>query len=763
MIGRTVAIAVFVALSVTGAVCGQGVSRQQIQERYQALVAERRAADETIWKQEREAQRYEQTFVALWDKLRAAPDPLAVLEGFAFDEALVGTPGALGLLPEGVRSARLDSVPQRLDRPRWRDLVGRLRAGGVRLVQTEWHHAHFERDGEGRARSTFNIVIHATSADRHHWYDVSGPIEIVWSERAGAGGRPVPASIDATGLTLRQRSGPALFEPQRLGSVTYPANYGTIIARDLDGDGLSEILCPPANVVFRNLGEGRFERQPLCEEAVKVVLEALLADFTGDGRPDLLLAGSNPGPGQSPTRYPLFLYPGDGSVGFGGLPHLAVDPQEVILKYPIGMTAGDIDGDGDLDLFCPQYLQPYVGGQFPTPYYDANDGLPAYLLRNRGDGTFEDVTEVAGLAPKRKRRTFRSSFVDLDEDGDLDLLVVSDFAGVDVYANDGRGRFTDVTSSVVDLATNFGMAHTFGDFDTDGHLDFYVTGMASTTARRLERMGAARQEFPGHQAQRMVTGYGNRMYLRSAAGRYAQPAFRDSVARSGWSWGCVTGDFNNDGHPDLYIANGNKSGESAQDYCTTFWCHDIYSGSSDFDPAHVQLYLHEARGYLTGGISWNGFEHNHLLVNDGGESFVNLGFLMNVALEADCRGVLADDLDGDGRVDLVVDAIAANDKERELVLLLNRRPPGGHHWIGVRVGEKPGVSALGARVTIGYGDGRQSGVIVAGDSFGVQHPPTSHFGLGARQQVDFIEVRWPDGTLERLERPAVDRYHVLEP
>jgi hypothetical protein len=312
---------------------------------------------------------------------------------------------------------------------------------------------------------------------------------------------------------------------------------------------------------------------------------------------------------------------------------------------------------------------------------------------------------------------------------------------------------------MVDLATNFGMAHTFGDFDTDGFLDFYVTGMASTTARRLHAMGTGRQDFPEHERKRMEIGYGNRMYLRRAAGRYEQPDFRDRVARSGWSWGCATLDFDNDGDTDIYVANGNKSGTTAQDYCTTFWRHDIYSGSSDLDPVQFQVYLREARPYLSGGMSWNGFEHNHLLMNRSGTDFSNVAFLMNTAFEADCRAVLADDLDGDGRMDLVVDARAGQgDKERRLELLMNRGPQ-DHNWIGVRLAGAPGVSPLGARVSLVYAGGRRAAAVVAGDSYGAQHAPVAHFGLGAHERVDRIEVRWPDGTVHRLENPAINTYH----
>ena len=113
--------------------------------------------------------------------------------------------------------------------------------------------------------------------------------------------------------------------------------------------------------------------------------------------------------------------------------------QAVSIRDPQCITCGDVDGDGDLDAFIGQYASTYMSGKLPTPYYDANDGHPAYLLINDGTGRFTDQTAAFGLAPKRHRRTYSASFVDLDEDRDLDLMVVSDFAGLDLYRNNGKG------------------------------------------------------------------------------------------------------------------------------------------------------------------------------------------------------------------------------------------------------------------------------------------------------------------------------------
>ncbi len=635
---------------------------------------------------------------------------------------------------------------------------------GVRIVQSEFHHAAFEVDEAGAARSTFRIVIHATNAEYSARFQVEGPIEVQWSDRRSPDGHFVPQRVDATGLAMSWREGGPLFERSALAEVPFRTGHDDLMAHDLDGDGLSEILYPPANVVFRNRGGGRFEKAALCAHPTAVIGEAVLADFTGDGQVDLLVAGANPPEGAVPKRMVLFLYDGDVQGRFNTHARRVVDPRAVALTAPRGFAVGDVDGDGDLDLFAPQYKPPYAGGQFPTPYYDANDGFPAYLLLNGADGQFVDATESAGLTSKRFRRAYRSSFIDLDDDDDLDLIVVSDFAGLDLYENDGTGRFTDVTSAAVDEAVNFGMAHTLADFNGDGMLDLYVTGMASTTARRLHRMGLSRPDMPEHEQMRMPIAYGNRLYLCTGPGSFRQPAFRDSVSRSGWSWGVVSLDFNNDGFPDIYVCNGNKSGRTAKDYCVRFWCHDIYSGSSRRDAAFQSLFLDEARAYTHDGMSWNGFEHNHLFLNQRGGGFTNVAFLMGTALEEDCRAVIADDLDADGRPDLVVasQVMTTFKRQRTLHLLMNRAPQ-TNHWIGVRLQGSGQIAPWGARIMVSHGGRTQTAAVVTGDSFSAQHAPVRHFGLGAHDTVDHIEVRWPNGTMRRLDRPAVDQYHEVVP
>ena len=526
---------------------------------------------------------------------------------------------------------------------------------------------------------------------------------------------------------------------------------------DIDGDG------DPDRFVGFNGAPSRLYRNDRGNGYVDVAIEmglnvtrsvrtAAWGDFDKDGDPDLMLGFA----GDAPVTA---LYRNDGNAGFTNVAGL------VGLELTEGTTRQaswvDYDADGDLDLFIANYKNSYTDGQMASPYYDANDGYPAYLFRNDGNGVFRDITEAAGLGTKRFRRTYSSSFVDLDDDTDMDLIVISDFAGLDLYLNNGQGQFTDVTDTLGRDRHLFGMSHTFGDYDLDGNLDFYVTGMGSTTARRLEGMGLGPDDKPEHNDLRSTMGYGNRMFVRRGD-KFSVAAFNDQIAQSGWSWGTSSFDFDNDGDEDIFVANGHISGKSIQDYCTVFWRHDIYTDDSQDNVGRENMFEFVMSPLQDTAISWNGYEHKVLWMNEGGARFTNVAYLLGVAFEYDARAVVTDDLDGDGHVDLLVVEFLWETDNHTLHVYQNRLPEAGN-WIGVRLREGgPGLSTIGTTVTVRTKAGSQMRRFVTGDSFSAQHSSTAHFGLGSQTEVEAIEVRWPNGTTRRIDRPVINQYLTVE-
>ena len=243
------------------------------------------------------------------------------------------------------------------------------------------------------------------------------------------------------------------------------------------------------------------------------------------------------------------------------------------------------------------------------------------------------------------------------------------------------------------------------------------------------------------------------------------PANADELARSGWSWGVGSLDIENDGDKEIYVANGHYSNESAADYCTYFWTDDIYRGDSQSDPALEQYFANSMKGLLDGSMSWNGFEKNVLFMPMDDGQVRNVSYLMGSAEEMDSRQVIVDDLDGDGRVDLVFTSQFPNhddEQDSTVVKILKNQMPNPGNWIGIRL-ERHAEGSLpeGARIVIQSGGQTRVSTIVTGDSFQAQHSLTKHFGLGDVEDVDYIEVVWTNGKKERLESPSINRYHVV--
>jgi hypothetical protein len=256
--------------------------------------------------------------------------------------------------------------------------------------------------------------------------------------------------------------------------------------------------------------------------------------------------------------------------------------------------------------------------------------------------------------------------------------------------------------------------------------------------------------------------YGNRLYV-IRDGKLSQPAFGATAARTGWSWGCTAADFDIDGDDDLYIANGHLSGGSAKDYCTKFWCHDLYTGSSKPNVVLSQFFQKELGAKLGREFSWNGFEHNTLFLNQAGTGFHNAAFLMGVAQEFDSRAVVSDDLDGDGRMDLAVVEYRTDTMSQRLHVFRNVYES-GRNWIGLRLAGKAGAGPVdGAVVRLKAGKRTWVRPLVTGDSFTAQHARVVHFGIGELPSVDALEVVWPGGKRSVIEKPAVNRYHLAVP
>jgi hypothetical protein len=455
------------------------------------------------------------------------------------------------------------------------------------------------------------------------------------------------------------------------------------------------------------------------------------------------------------------LYAGDGKGSFAKAPKKQ-DLFESQLINPFVITSGDIDGDADLDVWLGQYKVPYQEGQMPTPYYDANDGHPSFLLLNNGQGKFEDVTTGSGLEPKRFRRTYSASFVDLDNDLDLDLVVVSDFAGIDFYLNDGGGRFSDVTNEWGGERYGFGMAHLIGDWNLDQQLDLLMIGMHSSAADRMSSLGIgmpAKETYPG---MRKAMSYGNRVFWGSDQGM-RQVKEMNPMRRTGWSWGAANIDFDLDGDQDVYIVNGHITGARTHDYESEFWREDLSIGSSEDNPELSQYFESKQLRYQQAGASYGGNELNKFFLNLGGKEWIEVAYLFGLAMPEDCRNVVAADFDNNGLPDLALTTFELWPDERQVLHLFPNFQKTQNHWIGFELNEsKDWPPLMGAKLQMKYEGKTITHPIITGDGYRTQSPYRVHFGLGQVDRIDQVILKWPAETGHSYVPSEVNRYYPVE-
>jgi hypothetical protein len=734
---------------------GESVTDGEPAARLARLEARERNIDETAWAKEMQAQECGRIIESLWDSINAATNKFAVVASFPLGEMVLGKWGPPRELPHGIELREPAGAGPVLSGTDWRGLVAGFQRGGWELAQTEFRHVRFDTDDAGQARrSHFYFSAHLIDVAHTNRAIVEGDLVVDWAPRRTGGGAPAVERVDASGLTLKTRRGEPPFRPVLTETIAPPdkSEYiDPLIVYDLDGDGYPEIILAAKNLVFRRRGGDHYESEPLCRYAPGLITSAVVADFDGDGSADFLCA--------KPEG--LLLFKGSAGGRFDE-PGRLVWPANPRLVNVMVLTCGDINHDGNLDVFMGQYRKPDLGQILRPHYYEANDGYPAYLLLGDGRGNLTNATAESGLTTKCCRRVFSASFVDLDGDGNLDLMVTSDFGGLDVYRGDGRGHFRDATADWLTEPQGFGMGHAVADFNGDGRLDILMIGMNSPTADRLEHLGLTRPDSSEDWAMRRRMTFGNRLFLGRPGGGFEQTPMGESIARSGWSWGCSAFDFDNDGFPEAYIANGNRSSASVRDYEREFWLHDQSVDESVDDQTATAYFLAKYDRTLGQGWSYGGYEKNRFYLNQGGRVFLEAGYLMGVALEQDSRNVVADDLDGDGRVDLLVTTFQVWPEAKQTLRVYKNTLEGGGNWIGFRFRESgPGRSTVGVQVTL-HCQGRELvKQLTTGDSHRAQHSGSVHFGLGSGERVDTATARWPDGRAVTLREPALNRYHLM--
>jgi len=385
--------------------------------------------------------------------------------------------------------------------------------------------------------------------------------------------------------------------------------------------------------------------------------------------------------------------------------------------FSTGAAWADYDRDGHLDLFVARYVDTDLR-HLPAPNPEAAgyrsvilqvpDEMPGesdYLLRNRGDGTFQDASQQAGVSNSAKLHGMGVVWGDYDNDGWPDLFVTNDGGRNYLYRNLGNGKFEEngMATGVAFGADGqiFGnMAGDFGDFNHDGLLDLVATRYSLQPVSLYRNDGVA---FTDVAAEVGLA--------------------RDTVAPV--KWGTGFGDFDNDGWPDLLIANGN------------------FSSLMDKLPGQVKFR-----------------EPMQLFRNQQGRAFQNVSDqpgLNDGALQSR-RGIALGDINNDGNLDFVVFNVNAPPS-----LFINESRNTNHRVLFRLVGSKSNRMAIGARVTIEAGGLNQIDEVRAGGGYNSSNDTRLHFGLGQAATMSKVEVRWPSGERQEFQNVPGDAiYEIVE-
>ncbi len=433
---------------------------------------------------------------------------------------------------------------------------------------------------------------------------------------------------------------------------------------------------------------------------------AAVGDYNNDGRPDLLVTCFGG----------VVLYRNNGDGTFTNVTKEAGLGADTL--WAMGATFGDYDGDGRQDLFVSHYAAfdlhdlPAFGSMVTCEYHTIKvqcgpaglKGSPDNLYRNNGNGTFSDVSKLAGVDGPANLLGLTAIWSDFNNDGRPDLFVANDGANNYLYRNDGNGRFTEMG---------------------------YQAGVAlEENGKALANMGLALGDYLHTGRFSIAISHFSEQYLELFRND-GDLSFTDVSNISGIArptihyvgWGDAFFDIDNDGWLDLILVNGH-----------------VYP---QVDQAKIGIFYREP---------------SQLFLNRRDGTFRDASGLAGAALQVPRvgRGLAVGDLFNDGLLEVVVENL-----EGEPVIF---RPEAGprNHWISFELaGTRSSKLALNARVKITAGDILQTDEVRSGGSYLSQNDLRIHFGLGGRRQADRVEVLWPSGQSEVLTNLEANRFYCI--
>ncbi len=499
---------------------------------------------------------------------------------------------------------------------------------------------------------------------------------------------------------------------------------------DVNRDGFVDLYATSSafgtrNALYVNQRDGTF-RDLAAEAGIAdvnvqgegVSMGSIWGDIDGDGDEDLFLYT---------WGFPK-LFRNDGELRFTEI------TKEAGLRRWINSNAAtflDYDRDGHLDLYVAGYFREDIDLWNVTTtkimqesFEFANNGGHKFLYRNMGGGRFEDVT--AKLNADSTRWTLAVSAADLDGDGWQDLFLANDYGSEELLLNRGGVRFERATDAGLAGGSKSGMCVTLGDVQNDGRLAMYVTNISKG----------------------LYLFQGNNLWLNRLAERgWVQNVADGVVADCGWAWGAQFGDLNNDGRVDLYVVNGFLSANPDRDY---------WYGMSKVAGGMGALAADASNWPPIDDRSLSGYERSRVLVNNGGGRFVDVAESVGASDLYDGRAVTMADLFNRGQLDVII----ANQRGPLLVYRNSITPQ--QHWIQFRlVGGDDNTSAIGAQVTLYFGGVKQVQSVEGSSGFCSQRDRRLHFGLGPHANVERAVVHWPSGREQTVDSLTLDALNEI--
>jgi hypothetical protein len=601
------------------------------------------------------------------------------------------------------------------------------------------------RDADGRLRQEGGKVRALLAPDGRGSWGLESAALVEWVSASA----PTPLYEDVT-----REAGPfpahRAFLPNAARNIPIPGEHMPpgVAVLDADGDGREGLFVPggDGNRLWRNRGGGRFE---------DVTVKAGVGGQKGEGIGALAFDYDNDGDTDLYVTYlfqPNLLYRNRGD---GSFDEVGVDAGVALNDYSTSAAALDYDRDGDADLYVLVYGPPDRG-----PNIQANNAPPNHLFRNEGNGKFTDVSKESGTDDERWGLALQAA----DFDGDLwpDIYVANDF-GVNTYLhNERNGTFRDRAKAAGVLDPGFGMGVTVDDYDADGRLDFFVSNYSFPLNWFLRDGRYPMPGFPYSLFRPLVwrrlktLSRGSSLFRGTPSGRFERTSDDADVWDTSWSWGSVFVDGDLDGRADLSVVNGMVTGKNPREREIDFW--NLMSSE----------YKKFEKGIATadfGDDSLWGRPPKRFYKNLDGRRFAEVAAVTGLESDANQRGLVVFDADGDGSPDLFATGFLSKptlwmnrnpSRARTLVVTLQGLPAAKTRYRTTR-------DALGAVVTVAAGGLSRTQVVSAGYSFLSSGSKSLFFGLGDAARADRVTIRWPSGKTSLLRDVEAGKLALCEP